>query len=121
MTLFTCNLDMLQSYFPLKLFWRLSDMMNRYSKSIYDRGTKIIDFSNSKRLIYRKKTFKLLALWKSFVIGFVVSNKEKDIGFSDLFNYTKEQIKEIVGEEYEEFAKILLPKNTTLQEKRGLC
>ena len=33
MTVFTCSLDMLQSNFPLKLFWRLSDMMNGYPLS----------------------------------------------------------------------------------------
>ena len=47
-----------------------------------------------------------------------MSNTEKDIGFSDLFYHTKQQIKEIVGDEYDEFANIILPKNTTLQDER---
>ena len=118
MTLFTCNLDILQSYISLKLYWRLTDMMNRYPDSIYERGTKILNCFNTKRVKYNEKTFKLLALWESFVIGCIVSKTEKDIGFAGLFNHTKEKITEIVGREYEEFAAVLLPKNTSLQEER---
>ena len=118
MTLSTRDLDILQSNFSLKLFWRLSDMMNCYPDSLYDRGSKILNFFNGKRKIYKEKTFKLLSLWEPFLLGFIVSNKETDIGFQYLFKHTRDKIKELVGNDYEEFEKLLLPKNTTLQEER---
>ena len=60
----------------------------------------------------------MLSLWESFVIGHIVANKEKDIGFTDLFNHTKEKIQEIVKDEYHEFASLLLPRNTSIEEER---
>ena len=93
-------------------------MMNRYPDSIYDRRFQILNFFNEKMKIYKEKTFKLLTLWGPFLLGFIVSNKEKDIGFKNLFEHTQDKIKDIVGNDYLEFEKLLLPKNTTLQEER---
>ena len=54
MTLFTCNLGILQSNFSLKLYWRLFDIMNRYPNSIHERRTQILNFFKSKRLKYKR-------------------------------------------------------------------
>lgn len=96
--LILCVLDIWQSRYNLLLYWTLCDGLNKYQKSIYEEGNKLIRVFEDLRFSYKEQFFKILNIYESLLIGLVVSDRINDLGFTGLKDNTKEELLEIITE-----------------------
>ena len=93
--LLLCVLDICQARFPLLLYWIMSDLNCKYSKSIFDLGSKLIDTFERLQIIMKEDVFKILSAWEALIVGFVVKDCTNDLGFDQLYNSTYQDMAEI--------------------------
>jgi hypothetical protein len=94
--LFLCVLDIYQSRFSILLISLLSDFNKKYNNyKMTPVILKIMKFKESIRFQLKNNTYKLLALWESLVIGYTINDSVNDLGFSELYDSTLNEILEI--------------------------
>nr|DBA44338.1 TPA_asm: RdRp [Diachasmavirus michiganense] len=102
-SLFICVLDIYQSRFIKHLYWLLSDLENKYPTSMFDTGEKLIKSFEYLRSKLNQEFFKFISTWESLVLGHIINDAEKDLGFSSLYLTSEEEMIKILQDYGVEF------------------
>ncbi|KMQ92517.1 RNA-dependent RNA polymerase [Lasius niger] len=104
------------------------EVLEERTEEVQEHGLELIKVFEELRTNYGDKVFKLLAVWESLVIGYAINDEENDLGFSDLFNTSKQAIIELIGEHtYSKIEKTILPETRSKNlvklylELTGIC
>nr|WQM60682.1 MAG: RNA-dependent RNA polymerase [Xinmoviridae sp. 2] len=96
-------LDEMQSRFPLYMYWKLSDIQEKYPMSMYSIGSRLIVFFENIRSQYPKEVYGILNQWEPLLLGWIIQNEDEDLGYKNLYeNACKEINDEIPGFDFKE-------------------
>lgn len=129
---FMAALDSVQVRFNIVLYSILSDAFGKNPSSFETNIKKTISVIDEIQEILGIKIYKVLKTWESLVIGLIIKDERKDMGFVDLYNTAIEDITEALGSHQYLLPKIInqltlshLPKdnihNFMRLELTGLC
>lgn len=111
--LLICALDIYQSRFTLLLYFKLSDIQNKYPSSIYDVGLSLISQFEHLRRIMGNSFYSFISNWESMIIGYTINDDTNDLGFDKLFHATLAKAEELLNSHNISFPNILLPAQRT--------
>lgn len=87
--LLLCALDKVQSWFPLRLYWLISDVQDRYPGfSLLEKGTELVNMFKEIRSYQQEGYHSFIAAWEPLVVGDTI-RQVGDLGNMALYTHQR--------------------------------